>query len=198
MKNRIIIAAIAGSLAMFAFARPAEPPPNPQDTLREVDGKKEGLEVKRYDNGAVRETINWKSGKRHGQFRSYHKNGRLASECEFADGLREGVLREYNSSGEIAWEKPYVHDKLHGVRKQWFNDSDETNNPQPIAAETHYEEGVAHGECVEYWSTGRVSKRGQHDHGEKEGTWTYYRQDGSLSSTVVFHQGKKVSESKAP
>jgi Zn-dependent protease len=43
--------------------------------------------------------------------------------------------------------------------------------------------GRRHGRFVEYFpKTGRVSVEGRYFHGEREGVWTYYREDGSIDS----------------
>lgn len=198
MNHSSSLFALALVVAPALLAGTVDPPRIPVQTLKITDGKKNGLEVRLFDKGGLREVTNWKDGKKHGPFRSYHeKGGHIDKEGEYIDGLREGQWKWYNSNGEIVWDKPFVHDKVHGVEKQYYNDWDDRNNPQPLAAQTAYEEGVEHGECVKYWPDGKVSSRGQYEHGEREGVWNHYYSTGKPMKVSVYHKGQLVSETNA-
>ena len=55
------------------------------------DGKKEGLWVKIYDNGAIQEEKNYVNGVREGEYKSYYMNGQV----ETRKFYKNGILMEY-------------------------------------------------------------------------------------------------------
>jgi antitoxin component YwqK of YwqJK toxin-antitoxin module len=176
----------------------SEPPVDPVPThdVRVVDGKKEGTEVRRNGEGKVRDVVTWKDGKKNGPFKSYHENGRESERGQYENGVKVGTWLEYNSCGEKTWETPYVNGLREGVRRQWFNDCESKNNPQPLASEVTFKLGIKDGPSKDYWSDGPVSAEGEYKDGEKEGTWSYYYSTGQPMKTVTYSKGEKVAESK--
>lgn len=50
----------------------------------------------------------------------------------------------------------------------------------------HYNGQSAHGEDTGYYPSGKVSYQGQYENGKQVGTWTWYAEDGSVTSTKEY------------
>ena len=60
--------------------------------------------------------------------------------------------------------------------------------------EIDYNNGVAHGPYIEYWSNGIIATEGQFRQGQQGGVWRYYNLDGSLSEIIHFKEGRETTK----
>lgn len=195
MKLPIIIVAVTVAVPHSAQGTPMPPPSIPVSTLRVVNDKKEGLEVKLNDKGGLREVVSWNDGKRHGESRTYHPNGSLDTVCEWVSGMKHGMQRRYNRNGEIMEETHFANGEREGLYRRWLNDDRDKNNPQPMVEETQFADDLLHGEQRLYFDNGKLNRTGQHSLGKKQGEWRSYNQEGRVVLIQIFVDGTKVSES---
>jgi antitoxin component YwqK of YwqJK toxin-antitoxin module len=63
-----------------------------------------------------------------------------------------------------------------------------------VLLEITYTKGVAHGPYQDFWSSGRVSLKGQYSAGEMDGEWLYYDWNtGELREVLRFVGGRQVA-----
>lgn len=65
------------------------------------NGKKEGKEIRYYDNGIINYEQNFHEGELEGYERFYYKNGQLKQEGKFIKGKPSGRFNLYSESGEL-------------------------------------------------------------------------------------------------
>jgi uncharacterized protein len=70
----------------------------------EVDGKKEGVYKRYYDNGQLWEECNYVNGKLNGEYKQYHDNGQLEAKCNYVNGETYGESVEYFSEGTLFYK----------------------------------------------------------------------------------------------
>jgi antitoxin component YwqK of YwqJK toxin-antitoxin module len=109
------------------------------------------------------DTINRRNlaGKQEGVWRKYYKNDTLASEMFYRNGRHEGVFRTFSEKGVLQSEVKF----------------------RPGYTET--------GDAKLFYEDGTVKAKGKYMNRLKDSTWTYYDQQGKLSSTEYFIKGKQ-------
>lgn len=107
---------------------------------------------------------------------------------------------EYHINGRLKLRKSVVNGKSHGLWMEWY----ESGIPRYIG---EWKEGLGHGTWIYFHENGEISERaeveddiwqgvaeGWHKNGQKafegfyvnynkEGRWTYWKEDGSIDST---------------
>ena len=78
------------------------------------------VKIEDYDNGNIKNVINYKDGVLHGDQIYYYDNGKIETKTPFLNGIKHGVAEMYFDNGEI--EKHYfIHDKK--VSKKEFQNA---------------------------------------------------------------------------
>ena len=139
----------------------------------------------------------------HGKMERYHENGEKHFEGEFKEGKPAGTHVYYYDTGEREKCIPYCDSKIHGQVIEWYPDGTEKKKSsyrtgqlhspanQPAVVEydehhnivkmQHFADGHAHGECITYHSNGRRSSFVCYVKGEKEGTESWFDEEGKLA-----------------
>ena len=78
---------------------------------KKESNKKEGKQIRYYDNGKKWVELNFKNGLREGTRFTWHRNGQLKSELNYVQGKKHGVQKWWEKSGKILNEKIYVNGK---------------------------------------------------------------------------------------
>ena len=72
-----------------------------------IDGVKDGLYRRWYENGQVEVERNFKDGKQNGYYRRWYGNDQLKVEGIYKNGKQEGIYREWHENGQIFVESNY-------------------------------------------------------------------------------------------
>jgi antitoxin component YwqK of YwqJK toxin-antitoxin module len=114
------------------------------------------------------DTINCRdaSKKQQGVWRKYYKNDTLASEMFYKNGRHYGTFRTFSENGKLQTEVKY--------RPGYMEIGD---------GKIFYEDGT-------------VKAKGKYVNKQKDSTWSYYDEQGKLSSTEFFVKGNKEGISK--
>ena len=75
-------------------------------------GKREGEWLWYWENGQLKEKVNYKDGKLEGEWLMYRKNGQLYSKNYYKDGKPEGEWLEYNQNGRLLSKENYKDGKF--------------------------------------------------------------------------------------
>ena len=167
------------------------------------DGLQEGACKEFYDNGQVKNVVEWKKGKWDGDAVFYYDNGKVQSKGEYKKGVltskeafRNGEKNVYDNSltatfyspaGKITEISNYKFDKLHGETKTFHEDG------KSVKQMGQYENGVATGKWKVLYPSGKVQRETEFANDKWNGTRVHYREDGSIEKTEVYKDGKLIS-----
>jgi antitoxin component YwqK of YwqJK toxin-antitoxin module len=126
------------------------------------DGRKKSRrQVKRTEEGVVN----------HGPYVRWYRNGVVALEGEYVEGLQQGPFIEHFETGQMKSETPYLDGRVHGLKKEW-------SDIGFVKKEAHFESGQKHGPYATFLMLNEGVRlphiSGQHERGEKTGSWTYH------------------------
>ena len=80
--------------------------------MKNFTEKQNGLYLERYENGALRESANYKDGKEDGLAEGWYENGALRESANYKAGKRDGLSEWWNESGDMVYRRVYDNDKL--------------------------------------------------------------------------------------
>jgi len=88
-----------------------------------ANGRKHGLEKKKYQDGAVAEERFYIQGKKSGVHRAWYKNGQQKFEYHFNTlGLYHGTVREWYQKGQTYTSFNFRNGKEEGAQQMWNSD----------------------------------------------------------------------------
>ena len=82
-----------------------------------VRGKKHGIEMSTYKEGAKREEIPWVNGKKHGRSVYFYENGTKREETLWSKGKKHGMEIHYRKDGTKLSEEVYKNGKYISFKK---------------------------------------------------------------------------------
>lgn len=178
-----------------------------------VNDKKEGPSYYFYENGKVKEVINFKNGKRNGSGKEFDKDGIVITLYEFFNdymierqyvnrynnnGLRQGTWMEFYDDGRVKSEKVFINDTLNGYASEYNERGDKTvsllynmgNLKQPEKSQE-----ITLDEKIDYYPNGNIKRRGFYRSSIPIGIHTFYKEDGTIETARIFNDnGIVVSE----
>ncbi|UTW61338.1 hypothetical protein KFE98_15140 [bacterium SCSIO 12741] len=168
------------------------------DTLNVVDGKgrKQGKWEKKYENGKVRYTgqfkddrpvgtfvyFDWNSVKmsevRHttndsAQVVFYHKNGKKMAEGMYYQQKRTGKWKFYDAEEAISSQEFYLNGVKNGPARIYYKDGQ-------IARDFNHRNGLEHGKLTDYFQNGKVKFRADYVDGNPDGKVEYFHPNGAI------------------
>ena len=90
--------------------------------LYNLNGVKDGLYQKWWDNGQKLKECTYRDGKLEGIYQEFWENGQKMEETTYRDGKLKGIYQSWFNNGQKWVECTYRDDKLEGLCKVWnFN-----------------------------------------------------------------------------
>lgn len=177
-----------------------------------VNDKKEGLSYYFFENGVIKEVINYKNGKRSGPGKEFNEEGTVITLYEFfndymidrkyvnrhKNGMKQGTWLEFYDNGKVKSEKVFVNDTLNGYANEYNEKGDVTVSllyqggdlKQPLKSEEFTLD-----EKIEYYSNGNPKRKGFYKGDIPVGIHTYYDDKGNIINAQIFNDnGIVVSE----
>ena len=187
-----------------------------QDVNRtDSKGRRQGIWMDFYPNGAKRYEGQFKNDKCKGTFKYYDELGNLKATNEFDKSGEKALNKTYAPNGRLVATGYYVNQKKEGEWKYFDKDSGqlllcEENkegkvhglsrlyNPSNgvLAEETQYVEGQPEGVCHKFSDTGTLLMECQYHNGLLEGPSKTYYPNTALKEEGQYAQGRKVGEWK--
>jgi hypothetical protein len=115
------------------------------------DGKKHGLSVEWWDNGAIAFVQPYAKGLQHGTARHWDDEGRLLLETRYVKGTGVDLWCDLYCRS-LAEETHHRTGVAHGFRRRWNSDA------RSVYIEEHYSEGFPHGIFREWNDAGRLRR----------------------------------------
>lgn len=180
------------------------------------DGLQEGTCKQFFENGQVKEMVDWKKGKLEGDAVFYYDNGKPQAKGEYKKGYKvkewtyydnNGVLKSkevyrngqkniydnsstatfYSPSGIITEVSNYKFNKLDGESKLFHEDG------KSVKQIGYYENGLATGKWKALYPSGKIQRETELVNDKRNGNRVHYREDGSIEKTEVYKDGKLIS-----
>lgn len=179
------------------------------------DGLQEGTCKQFFENGQVKEMVDWKKGKLEGDAIFYYDNGKPQAKGEYKKGYKvkewtyydnNGVLKSkevyrngqkniydnsstatfYSPSGVITEVSNYKFNKLDGESKLFHEDG------KSVKQIGYYENGLATGKWKALYPSGKIQRETELVNDKRNGNRVHYREDGSIEKTEVYKDGKLI------
>lgn len=152
-----------------------------------LDDEYNGVFKSYHSNGNVYEDGQMLDGLNTGNWKTYYFDGTLKSETIYEKGEIQGVYKEYSEKGKPYYEFLYKNDNI--IAYKYFNEEGNIiKEAKKKAGEFKYEGHAVNGEKV---------VDGIYDiDGGKEGIWSYYSDNGILTSTGNYSKNKMIGEHK--
>ncbi|MBU2018218.1 MAG: hypothetical protein KJ941_01120 [Bacteroidetes bacterium] len=121
----------------------------------------------------------------------YHENGEIMTYGIYRNYKKDSLWFQFNEAGKIVFTEEYRNDLLNGKKTVYYPPNKETGKVDRIASITHFTDGKADGEYVEYFDFGSPRVKGQFKNGLKSGVWTEYQPTGKPLVMNRFKGGVK-------
>ena len=148
-----------------------------------IPKKKEGKIETFYENGNKRSSLEYKNGLLDGEKLLWAPDGTLVEEAYYIKGNLEGRYYSLESNGALKIAQ-YKNNQLHGLFEL-------THPPHEFfgkmkALESHYDEGLLHGNLIEYNTAGTKISQIPYKQGVKEGKALWFTDQGQLFRSSDF------------
>jgi antitoxin component YwqK of YwqJK toxin-antitoxin module len=140
------------------------------------DGKKDGNWKKYYINGQLEEDFNYTDDKKNGSCKEYFDNGVLSSEANYNNDETTGKYKAYDTDGKLQAEYEMSKGK---IKSAIYYDKNGGKIAEIDGRKTEFT-------LTKYNALGIKTEEGLVSKDFRKGTWTFYRDDGSMSFTQVF------------
>ncbi|MFP3832606.1 toxin-antitoxin system YwqK family antitoxin [Chryseobacterium sp. SIMBA_028] len=180
------------------------------------DGLQEGSCKEFYENGQVKNVVEWKKGKKEGDAIFYYDNGKVNAKGEFKkdfkvkewtyydkngvlsskEAYRNGEKNVYDNSFTVTFYSPkgvveeisnYKFAKLDGESRLFHADG------KSVKQIGNYENGLGIGKWKTFYASGKLERETELANDKRNGNRIYYREDGSIEKTEVYKDGKLIS-----
>jgi len=152
-----------------------------------VDGKKDGLDKKYFDDGKIAAEIPCKDGKPDGLCKYYYEPGGLRFEKTFKSGVQEGPVKEYDGAGKVISEKAYIKGKVEGESRIYSGGK--------LLTQENFKNGLRNGLSVDYYSDGTKRQETPYVFGNIHGIEKEYDAKGNVIAETEYKKGKKHGSS---
>lgn len=177
----------------------------------DANGKRTGIWQKKYDNGNVRYSGEFKAGKEIGTFKFYSVRsssqptilkifsndtasvsfyndlGKLKSKGRMIGKKRIGKWIYYFSNGKLFSEEEYIDGKLDGVLKNYYANGN-------LTEESIYKGGNKNGVSKIFTDSGILIEEVIYVDGKLEGEGKYYDLKGGLKEKGIYKNGKRIGK----
>ena len=81
---------------------------------------KQGKEITRFNNGAIKSIINYHDGEIHGMRKNWYENGVVQCIKYYKHGIFHGKQQEWDDKGHIISERNYHNGNKKGLQLEWY------------------------------------------------------------------------------
>ncbi len=151
------------------------------------------IDTIRTPSGDIRQIIEFK-----GQIKTiskYNYKGMLESKIAYLNKRKHGAHILYYPTEKIKLESFYKNDLLTGKHQTYYEYGQlKTVSYYKIFPGQNGLEGKRHGDYIEYYANGNISKRTHYTKGELNGLFETFGNDGKPLSKITYNDGNKAGE----
>ncbi len=152
-----------------------------------LDGKKEGMNKKYFEDGKIAAEVPCKDGKPDGLCKYYYEIGGLRFEKNFKSGVQEGPVKEYDGNGKVISEKSYVNGKVEGESRIYSGGK--------LLTQENFKNGQRNGLSVDFYPDGTKRQETPYVFGNINGSEKEYDVKGNIITETEYKKGKKYGSS---
>lgn len=139
--------------------------------------------VLKYENGNT-SFIGYKLNNLfHSKWQYFYENGKIKEEVNFNNGIRHGLCNFYNDSGILIKTLNYVNGSIEGDFIEYFDDGN------VIKFKGTYLNNKLDGNFKEFDSKGKIKREGLYSSGLKFGNWVEYLEDDDFVKIINYKGG---------
>lgn len=116
----------------------------------------------------------------------YYKNGMKIREENYLGGKLHGFQYAYHDNGQVFDKKKYVKGVQEGVWMKFFKNGD-------THLKAFVKNGLMDGPLLRFYKNGKVEVRGKYIKDKKEGTWTFYDEEGKEIDVIIYKNGNPLN-----
>ncbi len=153
--------------------------------LNKIDSKgmKEGLWVKRYDDGDIRYTGHFWDNHPYGVFKNYYDGGdSLESLRIFSDDGKTAYSHMFYTTGALMAEGKYVNEQKDSIWKYY-------SAAQQLIRKDNYKNGLLNGKSVVFYPSGHVLEVLTFENNLQEGPYVQYFDEGGIKEEGTYKNG---------
>ncbi len=174
------------------------------------NGVKEGLWKTYYEDGNIKEIMNYQNGKLNGEYTYFYKNGAPSTKVKYTADFYDGTLELYYATGQIKQSMEYKMGKQIG--KEIYYNSNGSKKYEITVIDGHvqgevkqyypsgklkeivnFTDGKRNGKGTEYHENGNLYTEGNYLNGQNTGAWKYYYPSGKLRSSGTLNDKGKYT-----
>jgi antitoxin component YwqK of YwqJK toxin-antitoxin module len=178
---------------------------------KDANGKKQGVWQKKYpgsntfiykgqfkDDKAIGEfTYYYESGKIKSVIKHfpnsnlsfavfYSENEAVLSEGFYKNQLKDSTWLNFTSSGALSSKDCFLQNQLHGEKIIYYIEGQIENGVLIPLSISNYNKDLQDGLYTEFFSTGKIKKKGIFQNGLKDGEWLEYHPNGQIAQKAKF------------
>ena len=157
-----------------------------RDLLNFKFDKKEGLQKVFFHNGKIKYANNYKNGQFHGESKEYafdNEKYYLFKKGIFENGKAIESTKYYSNGNK--WEYTVIN----GLCNMWYENGEK-------AMEYTFVNGLNHGETNTWNMEGKLIIKGNYKDNQEDGIWEYYGANGEVIRTEYMSMGKNSGQWK--
>lgn len=140
--------------------------------------------------GKIQQSIDYAEGLESGYLKIWNEKEVLMLESAYSHGLLHGLSRHFDQDGHIVTESNWIYGRRSGPYLSRY-----PNGQNHISA--NFQEDLLEGEACEFTSEGICRWRGHWQNGKRDGTWTWYDDQGKALMELLFDDGIVLSTTPA-
>lgn len=103
-----------------------------------------------YDNGIVKEILQYQNNKLNGISYSYYPNKKIEREISFKNDIQDGIAKVYYENGSLRQETTYQKGKIEGLNKSYYKNG-------KVQVEGNFKNNKADGPAKFYYENGKLN-----------------------------------------
>ncbi len=148
-----------------------------------VEGKKNGLHKKYFENGIVAAELPCKDGKPNGLCKFYYEPGGLRFEKNYKAGIQDGPMKEYDGAGKVISENTFLNGKIEGESRSYSGGK--------LVKLYNFKNGLKHGVSTDFYPDGSKLRDTPYLNGNINGIEKEYDNKGNLITETEYKKGRK-------
>jgi antitoxin component YwqK of YwqJK toxin-antitoxin module len=116
----------------------------------------------------------------------YSENEAVLSEGFYKNQLKDSVWSNFTPSGALSSKESFLKNQLHGEKIIYYTEGQIENGILIPLSISNYKKDTLNGLCTEFFSTGKIKKKGVFQNGLKDGEWLEYHPNGQIAQKVNY------------
>ena len=120
----------------------------------------------------------------------YFENEAVLTEGFYKNQLKDSVWSNFTPSGALSSKESFLQNQLNGETIIYYTEGQIDNNVLIPLSISNYKKDTLNGLYTEFFSTGKIKKKGVFQNGLKNGEWLEYHPNGQIAQKVKFKNDK--------